>query len=307
MNNFTRPFLAVTAAVGFVAAIASCDPPTHPKNYTQTIIHNLCRFQYSCCTPTERAVVGAFSQAPDEAACNEELSDTISGFMAVAAEAVDRGTATYDAEAADRCTADRRAAIDSCDSQGLAGPQGLSFSAIVFLVDERDAECLALANRGFTRGTVKAGDDCLSSIECADFGSCEGDEEEEDEFAVGGKCKSLTGEGDSCADEGFNGCQPGLSCNADGECAKPELGDDGDVCTDDSECKGGFCTASQGSCAVGGDVCDFDDECPDACTDGFCSEGNTCTEDFDCFGSLCVFPEGECKTPKVTIEICDGL
>lgn len=305
----TRTALVACAVVGFVAVVA-CDPPTHPRNFSQTVIRNLCHFEYACCTPSERLAGAGFSLAPDEGACVEEFTDSFGGIFAAAAEAVDRGVATYDAEAAERCTAERRAAVESCDSQALAGTSGISSTAVIFMIDERDAECAALANRSFTRGTVKGGDDCLSDFDCADFGRCfDDDDDGDDDLSVGGTCHPLAKAGDSCTDEGFAGCQPGLVCDDDAKCAAPTPADDGAACVANAGCKSGLCQlGASGSCAVGGASCDFDDECPDACIDGLCSDGGACTEDFDCFGSACVLPDAVCAAaPKVTIEICDGL
>ena len=242
------------------------------------------------------------SSAADEASCVEELNDKVGGLSAVAADAVDRGTATYDAEAAERCTGDRAAAINSCDSQAFAGPTGLSLTRLVFLVDESDAECFALAGRFFTRGTVKDGGDCTADVDCADFGSCVfGD----DAFSGAGTCRARTNEGGSCSDDNFIGCAPGLACDSESKCATPQLSDDGDLCVVGSTCKSGFCK-SQSACEVGGDSCDFDGDCPNVCVDGLCSDGFSCTVDDECFGSRCVI-DGSCATLDITIDVCDGL
>ena len=103
-----------TAAL--LGVLSACDPATHPRNYTNTILNALCHFEFDCCTPAERAAFLPFSAASNKERCFEELNDTAGGFMNVAAEAVDRGTATYDAEAAERCTAELRTASDQCDS-----------------------------------------------------------------------------------------------------------------------------------------------------------------------------------------------
>ena len=250
MNNKNRTLAGIATLLGVLSA---CDPPTHPRNYTNTILNALCHFEYDCCTPTERATFLPFSAASSKDRCLEELNDSVGGFMNVPAEAVDRGTATYDAEAAERCTADLRTASEQCDAAAFVSPSGgFSFNSIVFLVAPNDAECQALANRGFTRGTVKDGDDCINDVECADFGDCV--VEDEEDFAIAGKCKAQLAEGDDCA-EGI--CQPGLFCGADG-CEAVKLADDGDACIDDFDCEG-ICNFAPGECAavkITVDVCD---------------------------------------------------
>lgn len=301
--------LSLAALLPVVVVVAACDPPTHPKNYASTIINSLCHFQYDCCTPAERQLT-FFIFGTDEASCVEEFNDQSGGFMAVQIEAIERGTATYDAEAADRCTKTIREGIDRCDSSVLVAPTGFSFQSLVFMVDEGDAECVALANRGFTRGTGKKGDECLSFVDCADFGNCvvEGDEDGEG-LNVKGECEPLPAKGDDCADT-FE-CQPGLVCeaNADGaECVEPDLADDGDACVSNSSCASGFCKISDGACEGDGFFCEGNFDCDGACVDNACvGDGNFCDFDSDCDGVCLVAEPPVCAKVDVTIEICDGL
>ena len=305
MNQKNHTLMGIATLLGVLSA---CDPPTHPRNYGNTILSSICHFEFDCCTPSERAAFLRFSQASSKDRCLEEVNDGFGGLMNVAAEAVDRGTATYDAEAAERCTATLRAASDQCDSAAFASPTGgFSFESIAFLVDPRDAECQALASRGFTRGTVKDGGDCINNVDCADFGTCIVTDEDGEDLVVAGECRAGLAEGEDCLDSNAS-CQPGLVCAADG-CEAVELADNGDACSFSGSCASGFCTAEdgEGSCEGSGDECFDDFECEGSCVDDFCvGSGDECFDDFDCEG-VCTPTQGECVEVKITVDACDGL
>jgi hypothetical protein len=298
------PRLALLTLAG-VSVVAACDPPTHPNRYANTILQNICHTAYDCCTPTERQLVLGvfFTASQSKETCLEELNDFVGGFLQVAQQAVEDGTATYDAEAATRCTAEVQAAVDRCDAQAIADLTGsYNFNVTAFGVDADDPECLALAQRAFTRGTRANGEDCTSDIDCADFGICviEGDRN----FTRAGTCRNPGTEGNACADD--VGCGPGLTC-VDDTCIVVERAENGETCTDDGECASGNCEGSERSCEGSGDPCDFDDECTGSCIDDVCvGSGDACFSDFDCEG-VCVGTEGTCADVSLRVEVCDGL
>jgi hypothetical protein len=278
-------------------------------------VASTCHFVHDCCTPSERQLFLA-APFPDKGACLEEFEATFGGSLNVAIEAVDKETATFDAEAAEACTNAIRTAVDQCDATALVDATGrLSTTRLLFFVDERDPVCSALAQRGFTRGVVEDGDDCVSNIECADFGICIVDAADGD-LTVSGTCRAAAAAGASCEDRS---CQPGLICGATRTCeAPPDLAADGDACQANGQCESGFCSGARDRARCSNDAtnnCDVDDDCTERgrCDSnaGRCDDPaqTACQEDRDCpdlTGTCLAATPGQCVTVSVTAEICDG-
>ena len=265
----------------------------------ETRVRAICHVAFACCTPIERQL---FANAPfkDEGACVAEgLEDSGFGFIlnldALAKDAVDRGAAEYDAEAAERCSRAQLDAVNACDVEALVDASGnFDLAGLILLTDRDDPECVALASRNYVRGLVDDGDECFSDIDCADFGTCvvEPPDDGEALLTVAGECLTPHAEGDAC-DDGA-GCQPGLACAPGGdglECQEIDLLDDGDPCTNDFECASGACedVIVDGTCLTSGAACVDDDDCGD---------GDFCVGELS---STCAAADG------VSVEICDGL
>lgn len=309
------------ALLGVVVMTIACDPPSHPRQLANTITNNICDFNFDCCAPSERNALGLTGfggAAPNKGECVEELNDQIGGAFAEVVQAIDDGTAIYDAEAAEACTATNRAALDSCDSQVLLDSStGNVFNRLFYLVDDNDTACSSLAARAFTRGTVGDGRTCVSSFECEDFGRCvfvddEGNTVNGLARPATGTCKTPPDEGEPCEDDA---CGPGLECRFDTEqaasfCAAFEALGDGDPCNFDDECKSNACVEDVGVCSDDPQIeCTRDDDCGfDFCFDGSCDgSGAACEEDADC-EATCDAEPAVCGAPTpVTVEICNGL
>lgn len=288
-----------TAAILALATIGACQPATHPANYATTIFDAVCHFQFSCCAPSERLetpLANVAAGALDEGRCREEFEDQAGGIFNVAAAAVDNGTATFDADAAERCTAAAREAMASCDSQALLGSPRVDGGSLVFLADPADRECQLLAQRAFVRGTVRDGGDCTADVDCEDFGTCaflddDGNEVDGPTRPAVGVCQTPAGEGETCE---ARGCAFGLSCQDAGdgtvECRAQELLADGEDCFVATQCRAeSTCLTTSGTCNDGSGACDSDFDC-----DGF---------DAVCEGASQVCAPLE----PVDVEICDGL
>jgi hypothetical protein len=292
---------AQLAAPLLLAGVSACAFffPFGYDNLAETRVRAACHFAFTCCTPIER---GLFFDAPhrDEGTCvDETLEDESIGFIAVldqlAKDAVSRGTAVYDADAAERCSRPVLDAVNACDVDQLTNAAGqIDGLRVLFLTDVSDPECTALAGRNYVRGQVGDGDDCESSFDCEDFGECVVDPEERAEtLTTKGSCVTPHAEGDEC-DDGV-GCQPGLSCIPDAEgtftCEQLDPQEDGEPCEDDPDCESGNCAT-----IIGDGACEF--------------SGNPCVDDVDCEpGEFC---DGdltfECApAEEVSVEICDGL
>jgi hypothetical protein len=284
-----------------LAAASACVfffPFSH-ENLGETRVRALCHFAFACCTPIERQL---FSNAPhrDEGACiDETLEDQGIGFLlnidALAKDAVSRGAAVYDGEAAERCTKPQLDAINQCDVEKLVDAAGnFDLTRFVFLTDASDPECVALASRNYVRGQVDDGDECFSSFDCKDFGNCVLDEEDVGEvITTRGSCVVPHAEGDEC-DDGV-ACQPGLACVADGDgtltCEESEPAADGEPCAIDADCESGNCeeVIGNGTCLFGGEPCVDDVDCA--------TEGDVCNGEF----------VDECApVDEVSVEVCDG-
>ena len=286
--------LPAVFAVMFTGACGALFPFA-VDNLGDTRLRALCHFAFSCCTPVERSL---FANAPfkDEGTCVSEASqDGVGGLFAIdqeAKDAVDRKKATYDADKAEKCSRDSLDAINQCKSDKLFSGTSPDFDRVLLLVDSKDPVCVALAARDFTTGTVKDGDDCLSSFDCADFGSCVKADGNTD-ITTKGSCKALHKEGADCSD-GVQ-CQPGLACTVPAAggtptCATPKPKAEGEDCNGNNDC-------ASGNCAI-----TFDN--------GLCFDAGTpCTSDADCDATdFCDGAQSEKCGPAITvkIEVCNG-
>lgn len=294
----TRVLMAIVA-VATVSACAFFFPFGH-ENLGETRVRAICRFAFACCTPIERQL---FANAPfkDEGACvAETLEDQ--GFGAfvlnidtLAREAVSRGAAEYDGEAAERCARPQLDAVNTCDVEKLVDSQGqFDFTRFFLLADPGDPECAALASRNYVRGLVDDGDECFSDFDCKDFGLCVDEEgADEDTITTKGECRVPHAEGEEC-DDG-KGCQPGLSCLPDQDagavtCQANEPGDEGDDCFVDADCASNVCEES-----IGGGAC--------------LSNGADCVDDVDCPpGDFCngEFVRTCGAANEISVEVCNG-
>lgn len=288
--------LAVLAAVFTTASSCQALFPLSPDNLTETRVRALCHFAYACCTPIEASLyIGFLTQYKDEGACVAELleDDLLTSVRAAdqqARDAVARGAAEYDGEAAEECSREWLDAVNSCDVDALSSSGSLDFNKLFYLADSRDAECSALAARNFARGNVEDGDECHSSVDCEEFGTCVV-EPDADVITTEGECVTPGGEGDPCGDAG---CQPGLSCVFDTEatCEDVPLLANGEPCDENVVCDSGFCDFEQsvGRCFNADTPCTDDTDCD-------VNAGDFCLSEF---GGACA------ATPDVNVEICDG-
>lgn len=299
-TNFSRVSLA---AVGLFVVVTGCQPANHPDRLADTLFNNACHFNFDCCTPSERVLASMpGAGAMNKAECIEELNDTFGGAFDVVSAAVAAGTAIYDAEEAERCSI--QSAVDSCDAQTVLGvADGQGTTRLLYAFDTNDRDCVLLAQRAFTRGTVKDGGACTSSFDCADFGLCR----VENGDVIKGTCVAPEQEGEDCSDRN---CALHLTCDAGtNTCVKEVLLDDGAACEFDGACASGACVGV-GTCSTSGEECTSSFDCGSSafCDGGLCDDGVTsCSVDKDCFAESC--ENGPvCGTPeKITVEICDGL
>ncbi|MBM4281804.1 MAG: hypothetical protein FJ137_13945 [Deltaproteobacteria bacterium] len=237
--------LGALGVVGVGSVGGGCEPAQHPRQMTKKAVDNLCHVAFDCCTAVERGLVNAALPYGSRQACHDELDDALGGALAAAVEAVDRGTAVFDADAAAGCTKEGQAAIDSCAGGDafVDGTGQLSVLRAGFGLDPDDSECLALAARGFTRGVVDDGDECVSAFECADFGDCVIDDDNGAAITRDGACRAHADRSGDCT---TRPCQPGLVC-VSGVCDEPPpLADDGDACLRDSDCASALCASVDG-------------------------------------------------------------
>ncbi len=310
----THRYLQRALPTALLLALAGCFifvPRSDPSRYAETIVDNLCHITYDCCAPEERSRV--FVIGSDKESCREEGLEGLGALFVAANDAIARGAAVYDAELAERCTAETQAAIDQCDLSpfAVASADGASFNtfAILFAISP-DSECQTAAFRGFTRGTVAHGDDCESSFDCENNGNCQIDENDDGVNEAVGTCDNPASVGEDCS-ERF--CGQNSFCNAGDVCEAVELAGNGDPCSANESCESGFCEGAAGSCSVDGGACqdDFDCDFFDAvCTNNLCDDGETvCEDDFECpFEQRCDVEQGECAAPPaVDVQICDGV
>lgn len=271
-----KHFLAIAL---LLFALGGCQPK-HPDRLADTMITNICHFNFDCCTPAERELLPTHTgdTAVDKAACIEELHDTFGGAFNVLSAAVAAGKAVFDEQEAERCSI--QAAIDSCDAQTVLGGAD-PFTQLLYGIDASDVRCLLSLSRGFTRGLVKDGGACTSSFDCADFGTCN---ITEPTVAIEGTCRAPARAGESCVERrcGFE-----LRCEA-AVCVPVVVLDNGEACVSDGQCGSGSCALTRGVCSLSGDACGLEQECPGV------DVGDTCT-------GVCAEPEA------ITVEICDGL
>jgi hypothetical protein len=253
-----------------VGAAAACGlfAPLGLDALADTRVNALCHMAYACCTPIERAL---FLNAPpfrDEGACRAELAEdrALAAVYLVdqqAKDAVARKTAEYDAEAAEECSRERLDAANNCDPKPFIGVDGrINFNALLLLVDPQDAECVALAQRAFTRGLQEDGDECFSDVDCADFGTCVKDPDDAEVITTRGECRTPHARGDDCSDG--KGCQPGLACRPPEQgggpptCQRLVRKRNGESCALNGECDSAVCR--NGTCAAAPDfdveICD---------------------------------------------------
>ncbi len=246
-----KHFLAI--ALPLLLALVGCQPK-HPDRFADTMINNVCHFNFDCCTPAERALLPTQTgdKAVNKAACIEELHDTFGGAFNVASAAVAAGKAVFDEQEAERCSI--QAAIDSCDAQTVLGGAD-PFTQLLYGIDASDVRCLLSLSRGFTRGLAKDGGACTSSFDCADFGTCN---ITAPTVAIEGTCRAPARAGESCVERrcGFE-----LRCET-AVCVPVELLDNGEVCASDVECGSGRCASTQGTgvcaepAAITVEICD---------------------------------------------------
>lgn len=294
-----RAHHSLTCLLTCVVAASSCGWlfPLGLDSLTETRVRSICHFLYGCCTPIERTLMGnpPFS---DEAACVAELLEdpSFNGIVgyggsgeALARDAVARGAAEFDAEAAERCSRAFLDAANSCDPQPFFTESGLNTTALQLLVDATDPECVLLAGNHFTRGLVDDGAECQGPLDCAGFGTCllEGGPD----VTVTGSCEARPAEGESCL--GIGMCQLGATCTfpaGSGEptCVVPQRVANGEPCNNYDECESRYCGASEAQRCSSNDA-----PCIDAID---CPAGDSC----GAFGGACA------EAPTITVALCDG-
>jgi hypothetical protein len=264
----------VRAALALVVATAACSPFT-VDSLADTRIKAKCHFGFACCDPTERALFLTLD-FKDEGTCVSESEQDAADIDGVAfaldqnaRDAIKRGTATFDADSAQKCSQPILDDVDQCKSSAFfrAGPT-LDSVEIELLADPTDANCFALATRDFTKGTVKNGGACESSLDCADFGTCNQDPNADpNTLTVKGTCKSPAQRGQACTSD--NDCAPGTFCDDTANtCAALEGA--GATCSRDNACQSGSCVQSvdNGTC--------FNDPATKCTSDADCAVNDQC-------------------------------
>jgi hypothetical protein len=263
-----------SAAALVIAATAACSPFT-VDSLADTRIKAKCHFAFACCNANER---GLFDPVDfrDEGTCVSESEQDAAGadgealiIDAVARDAVARGTATFDADSAQKCSQPILDDVDQCKSSVFFRPGPiLDTTEIEALADPADANCFALASRDFTKGTVKDGGACETSIDCADFGNCVPDPKADpNTINDKGVCKALAQRGASCRFDGD--CTPGTFCDdTSNTCAA--LAGDGATCSRDNACQSASCvvTIENGTC--------FNDPATRCTSDADCAVNDVC-------------------------------
>lgn len=218
-----------------------------------------CEFAFRCCDDDERIEneLSGPSYTNSEAECIERNLPICRAFFGQIDDAIALGRVQFNQENANACIEARTAARDECSRN---------------ISDDAEEAC-----ENLFEGLVDDGDACASSNECADGGSCDlsdPDQNEElganegecvaplkagddctnadaecgpDLFCNGTTCQKLPGKRDACPD--FV-CQDGLFCNATGECEDQK--DDGDDCDSSEECESFDC--EEGVCG-GDEIC----------------------------------------------------
>jgi hypothetical protein len=280
--------VALSAAVlGLSAGCGWFFFPTSLGSLVESRVRAECHFYYACCTAPERSLAGGVSYKDESTCVTERLeeADAANSLVARAQAALDAGNGEYDQERADECLRPVLDALNSCDADAVFNNTAVD-----------DPSCAADYARGFVKGSIKDGDDCNDDIECADYGACVR-EPDEDTISTEGECQGAAGKGDSCYDADAGEaipCQAGLTCEFDGTdaytCEEQEKLDDGEECYSNDECDSGACVDGQaGECWETGEPCTGDGDCTEVGGD-FCDTYDT---------SVCGDP------PKV--EICDGV
>lgn len=265
----------VVAALG-AAGCTNTLFPLAPDQLFETQVRANCSYAFHCCEAAERNVFG-FSNARDEGSCVEQALEA-SGEQALVGQrakaAIDAGTAAYDGDLAERCLRPFLDAAQHCDPRlrFLPTPDACAFGL----------------SRGFAVGTVKDGEPCTDSIECADEGSCIVDAAA-NTVTVSGTCAAAAGDDEDCS---ARPCKTGLRCVLGVDvtvCKKIERGLDGTACTEANQCASGVCVPTPVSvCAASGAPCG---------SDGSCADGDVCN----------TFDQGTCgPADDVNTDICDG-
>lgn len=253
--------------------------PYSPENLFETQVRAECAFAFRCCLPSER-VITELQGFRDEDTCIREIlerGDSSTNLGLRAQEVVASGNGEYDNELAEKCLKPGIDARYACDAEA------------VLAAGASDPDCIAGAARAFVIGKVDDGDDCTDDLECVDEGDCIRDNDV-GEVSLQGKCRAHADKGDDCAERG---CKTGLIClpNDGGEfrCTEPTLLDDGEDCSDNSECSSGFCNSDEvRACNFSGDACVSDSDC-------------------DIPGDSCgVTTRTVCGSSGPKVEVCDG-
>jgi hypothetical protein len=158
---------------------------------------------------------------------SQSQCETVSKFSLVTdanelRDAIERGTASYDAAAAERC-------LDTLASE--------SCEVWTSFVERRGPEVCS----GLVTGHLAEGQACQSHFECAG-GSCMVED--------GGarKCQPLAKLGEACVEPAIRYCEPPLACrqDSDGVAVCAELRSEGESCARDGDCHAGLCV--EGRC-----------------------------------------------------------
>jgi hypothetical protein len=278
-----------------VALVAACSPFT-VDSLADTRIKAKCHFAFACCNATERDLFDPLDFR-DEGTCVSEseqdaanVDGTVFALDALAKDAIARGTATFDADSAQKCSQPILDDVNQCKSSAFfrAGPV-LDTTEVELLVDPSDANCFALALRDFTKGNVKDGGACESPLDCADFGNCVRDPKADPNTISGkGSCKALAQRGSSCTSD--NDCAPGTFCDDTANtCALLE--GDGATCSRDAACQSASCveTIENGTC--------FNDPTTKCTSDADCGANDVCNGNFT---------EKCASAQQLDVQVCTG-
>ncbi|MBI2377741.1 MAG: hypothetical protein HYV07_27310 [Deltaproteobacteria bacterium] len=235
------------------------------------------------------AACGLFVGAFDRAAC-ETWFDTVRCRPVVGQleKALDRGSLSYDGQAARRCVE----AVGKTECSG-------AIRSTLFV--DGCGEPLT--------GLAQPGDACVLGIECAGAAWC-------NLSLCPGACVAPRALGESC--EARSPCEEGLYCSTTGTCLEAvSIGQPCALSLVGNSCKeGSFCdrSGSDPRCVVGGGrgaACARKVDCAKelSCIRATCSggeDGDSCDEDEDCDDGLVCGSRGRCAIPAAQGASCEG-
>ncbi|MDD5307143.1 MAG: hypothetical protein PHU25_07465 [Deltaproteobacteria bacterium] len=265
--------VATLWAAAFLMAV-SCDNgddkvsvDVSQDNFCSEIAEVMCENMFDCCTGLQIEAALGIEISTDRKGCREDMTLVCEKKHADILYALDKGTASINADMADQCLESILVA-DSC-----------------FLVTSAPAYVEKCKNSPIA-GKRSPGQDCLYAVECSGDAYCGGDR----------VCRPYPLQGAKCipGDVGEKVCATGLFCNAEQKC-QPLRGvgqscSAAELCNETLYCNYDLDTG-EGQCSLkkdAGTLCKGDEQCSsNECTPGVCSNDGTkeCYDDSACEGT----------------------